>query len=135
MNTTESNKLIAEFMGGMFDHNNNKIGLGGNVRRDENGMVWAANHYWPNELQYHSSWGWLMPVVEKIEKLRLFTDKVETFAVIIYPYHTRIEQHSQHALAFADEMDFNTIEEDAENKIEATYKAIVKFITWYNQNK
>ena len=54
----EGNKLIAEFMGYKF--------------------IEDWHQYWrlsdkhlllENELKYHSSWDWLMPVVEKIEYL------------------------------------------------------------------
>lgn len=42
----ENNKLIAEFMGAV-----------------------GSPMYKPNEMKYHSSWDWLMPVIEKIEHL------------------------------------------------------------------
>lgn len=52
METTESNKLIAEFM---------KV-------QSENGIVFQdANTGDFHEIKYHSSWDWLMPVYRKIE--------------------------------------------------------------------
>ena len=51
------NKLIAEFMGAFFD---------------DNGMTRICGQYGLERvndlsLKYHTSWDWLMPVVEKIE--------------------------------------------------------------------
>lgn len=53
MNITESNKLIAEFMG--------EIDL-----KNGRGEWYSEN---PDALKYTESWDWLMPVVEKIESL------------------------------------------------------------------
>lgn len=64
MNTTESNKLIAEFMGyeqKIPDHYSVPYLKGihkGSFRQFP---------YW--DLQFDDSWDWLMPVVEKIESL------------------------------------------------------------------
>ncbi len=52
----ESNKLIAEFMGVVFHD-------------DENQYYNADGLHIGNTLQYHSSWNWLMLVVEKIEQV------------------------------------------------------------------
>jgi hypothetical protein len=57
MNTTENNKLIAEFMGLWYSENeylyNSQFGKGFKI----------------DELLYHSDWNWLMEVVEKIKPL------------------------------------------------------------------
>lgn len=63
--TLEWNKLIAKFMGGI-------------LMQDDYG-AWGykiENPHWnklqsPEALCYHSSWDWLMPVVEKISKIKL----------------------------------------------------------------
>jgi len=63
MNTTENNKLIAEFL--QVDKNENgtfelpqycKMTLGGNFKTE----------FTADNLQYHKNWNWLMEVVEKI---------------------------------------------------------------------
>lgn len=104
----EGNKLIAEFMGGKYD----------------------ANEYWwvlPNintmVLEYHTSWDWLMPVVEKIPTLN--PDKGRLwFEFEISRCHCRI---------------YTNIDEEWKNNgsttLEATWKTVNDFLTWYNQNK
>ncbi len=53
------NKLIAEFMGYVYEDDRFFMEDSEGVRLYE---------YLPHELQYHSSWDWLMPVVKKIEE-------------------------------------------------------------------
>jgi hypothetical protein len=73
MKTIETNKLIAEFMGGTLSSVPNLINLP-QTRGDANihsvkgsGMLPNGTYsvHRLNELKYHSSWDWLMPVVEK----------------------------------------------------------------------
>jgi hypothetical protein len=52
------NKLIAEFDGWKYSKS------GKTVRKTAN----PNSPYRLKDIQYHSSWAWLMPVVEKIEK-------------------------------------------------------------------
>ena len=71
-----------------------------------------------DELQYHTSWDWLMPVVEKIEG---FEDGYRCAK-----YNVHIVQ------CFVDVIDNNTSDEivnvDANTKIEVVYNAVVEFI-------
>ena len=62
MNTTENNKIIAEFMGRVIPEDKLEF-------YDEN----PTTHY------YHSNWNWLMEVVEKIYTLDLYYDKYIDF--------------------------------------------------------
>jgi hypothetical protein len=73
----------------------------------------------PNMIKYHSSWDWLMPVVEKIEGLG-------------------------HIITIRDQdcwIDLNTGEEfgagSQGSKLSSIYVAVIDFIKWYNkqQNK
>jgi hypothetical protein len=111
MNTTENNKLIAEFMGFVqapcrngYAWDNNKIVKpitlhGELVDGRTNG-------------KFHTSWDWLMPVVEKC-----------------YEFGELGSEHRQ------------TIEESLIGivSINSTYAAVVEFIKWHNastgQNK
>ena len=59
MTTTESNKLIAEFMGFGIDGKFAYIPDEGNPLEENMLIV---------EMKYHTSWDWLMPVVSKITR-------------------------------------------------------------------
>ena len=112
----EGNKLIAEFMGGiyvrredLFDshiieeiiYNNNHPILKNNIKTTE--------HLY--HLRYHLSWDWLMPVVEKIELLGFFTRILD--------------------LGMGIEGDL-IIERFGKTKLEGVYITIIEFIKWYN---
>ena len=56
------NKVIAEFMGV------NVINLD-NVRKNKNPYFSSADGYLEGDLKYHTSWDWLMPVVQKCYKI------------------------------------------------------------------
>ena len=72
------------------------------------------------------TWNELMPVVEKINSLKVKTidNTEERVDVIIYRNTCHINDEQQ-----------IIIEETGRNMIESTYKAVVSFIKWYNQNK
>jgi len=99
MKTTEGNKLIAEFMG------NEKVLSDKTLYniKEQGSLVYDLN-----ELKYHSSWDWLMPVVTKCLDI----------------YH--IEQMN-------DDLNFKFY--DSIGDIKKTYKAVVEFIKFYNENK
>lgn len=70
------------------------------------------------QLKFHKSWDWLMSVVEKIEN---FNDGLNL--CIIEDETCHIETRNG----------FN-IHSVGETKIEATYKAVIAFIEWYNKS-
>ena len=83
--------------------------------------------YWTSFVKYHSSYDWLMPVVEKIENIkdkencyRFSFDIGRDFCVITFNSLTKkvICAHSEN-----------------HNKILSVYKAVIKFIKWYNETK
>lgn len=106
MNTTENNKIIAEFMGLS------------KVQCDIILYERNSKGYPLNKLKFHSDWNWLIEVVEKIERLN--------FDVTIFNSTTEITSF---------DIDFKTIfgNSDKYSKIEAVYNACVEFIKWYNQ--
>lgn len=65
MNTTDNNKLIAEFLG--YEPNSN--GVYPIVCINE-GKGWHLE-----TMKYHTDWNWLMEVVEKIESLDIYYDE------------------------------------------------------------
>lgn len=120
MNTTENNKLIAEFMGGLYN-NQSRLSLQSNE-------IWLPYHGVCNyksdngkSLKYHSDWNWLMEVVEKIEGLEYNVEFSKNHCIII---------------AEIEKVDSKRITKYSEIKIKAVYNACVEFIKWYNeQNK
>ena len=63
-NIIKDNKLIAEFMGDKFC-TNFSVGMD---FYDE-GWLRKSNKSYYSKLQYHNSWDWLMPVIDKIESI------------------------------------------------------------------
>jgi hypothetical protein len=57
----ESNRLIAEFMGMNVHHNDKSMMVRKTLQGNEVLYI--------DKLEYHKSWDWLMPVIEKIESL------------------------------------------------------------------
>lgn len=113
MNTTEGNKLIAEFMGGVYYADCSR--WGGNI----------PGYCDSDELQYHTSWDWLMPVFEKIESTkckRYNRDYVPTITI----------GRKSCVITVYFDTDFVTL---GSSKIEAAWNAIVDFIQWYNDDK
>jgi hypothetical protein len=93
----EKNKIIALFMG---DINS----LDAKVSFNKNCTV--------DELQYHKSWDWLMPVVEKIEQ----TNDGCTLVII------------EDERCYIDNQKGFEIDSVGHTKIEAVYNAVIKFI-------
>jgi hypothetical protein len=119
-----SNKLIAEFMGAKFNWNNvpddcwlprhgvcrfNKIGVG-------NGKI----------LEYHKSFDWIMPVVEKIESLTF--GNTTQFDVVIDKRGCCITQY----FYGGEHQKWQTGLYNSLNKIESVWKCCVDFIKWFN---
>lgn len=120
----DGNELIAVFMGLEKDFNENK-----------NGGQWEylIDGYWlpVRKMKYHTSWDWLMPVVEKINKdgkfrVRILFDANGTNG-IYGCYIDKVEWINNY---LQDERisGYSNID----SPIESVYKAIVKFIKWYN---
>lgn len=95
----EGNAMILEFMG--FEPTGKDYGEP-TFKGEEKGTI-----IWPSKVPYHTSWDWLMPVVEKIGSLS-YNDSNNKFQP--------------------------TVERFLENDIESIWRQIVIFITWYNQN-
>lgn len=86
-------------------------------------------------LKYHSSWNWLMPVVEKISKLETPNDKYENGERIY------VENYSPRTFGLMNEngeylFRFNGHQLlTSESFIGSVYLGVVDFIKWYNENK
>ena len=93
----KDNKLIAEFM----EHE--PIVKGNDVYYELNHIRLTS----ADDLRYHNSWDWLMPVLDKVKKIRCLPDEHdESFSWVC-----------------------------KSSDIEAEYNAVVEFIKTYNQNK
>ncbi len=128
MDIMKWNKIIAEFMGEKFTDSSGVVqGLNYKLIEKKHG---EGN----NGFRFHTSWDWLMPVVEKIRRVTSYDrDKFST-EVIIYGNKTTIKsggyEEKRHSNLF-----FNKTVSGTWNTTEATYQAVVEFIKWYNQNK
>lgn len=82
-----------------------------------------------DQCKFHSSWDWLMPVVEKINYTKAIIDgDEETFDVIIFK--STVQINNQHEMLFEScRMDQN------DPMCAVLFRAIVEFINWYNANK
>jgi len=107
-----SNKLIAEFMGLAYCTRYNYTGWYKNAEFNHRVCDF-------DRLKYHSSWDWLIPVVEKIESLGFSS---EIYCVGRFEHRTQF--FSGGVCPFKSVL-FKT-------KIESTYNALVEFINWYN---
>ncbi len=111
MNTTENNKLIAEFMGAKYDKDTTFP-----IHKND---LWLPNHGVCNfvdnngkSLKFHSDWNWLMEVVEKIE---LEGHKLSNISKYIHNNKTIFDLKL------------------SEVNIVTVYDYVVEFIIWYNQ--
>ena len=100
----EYNKLIAEFMGRCGKVNKHLYWV--NIPS----VKWVT----VEQMQYHSSWDWLMPVVEKIEKTNLGDVIIHGKNLVEISYNKQTQLYFESSL------------------LENTWLACVEFIEWYN---
>ena len=122
MSTEEGNKLIEKFNHPEYSINGDWI-----LKNDE-----VGTRYHVSVLQYHTSWDWLMPVVEKIEKIHddfhgYFGVHIYSNSCTIQGTNLRTDPENFHPAYMSDP---NLI---CETKIESTWYNILQFIQWYNK--
>jgi hypothetical protein len=107
------NQLIVEFMGGQLisEELYNKIPIPPNQI-----IIEKTCRKYLQELEYHTSWDWLMTVVEKISK----------------DYSWYQSNDSGEWQVLINIADVNIVDNDL---FKVTYKAVVEYIKWYNQQK
>ena len=117
----ENNKLLAVFIGGKYAHEMSPIAQTHMNERE----MWLPHHGIVkfdtidigrgHILEYHKSWDWLVPVCNKIineiDKPDFDSDDVDEF----FEYTDAVQDN----LMICDLL--------------ATYKAVVEFIKWYNE--
>ena len=118
MNIQESNKLIAEFMGGTFNR------VYENTWHFPTPPEFEGTYGWIR-LHYHESWEWIMRVIEKIGGLRVKSAASYNpdlmFKIEIVNGYTEIKGTGTNIF-------FNSSVEGS--MLGATYKAAVSFIQW-----
>jgi len=131
MNTTEKNKLLAEFVGIYLKDNKYKI--------DNENLKWLTitANTWINEpneehFDFHTSWDWLMEVVEKIENL-ITKDNFVIYDFTIYSDAVIISDQQENPLIIVNKSEeIGSLQKEPilfETKKEAVYNACVEFIT------
>ena len=131
INIEEANKLIAEFIGYPYFLSDSGVDSWGDddVERWEIGIDIYCKI---DELEFHSSWDWLMDIVDKIERLGYDTLISKGYAISNYgTYYVEIgkdfctgEEHKEVILSYL-----------TKSKIESVYLAVITFIKWYNGKK
>jgi hypothetical protein len=102
----EKNAIIAEFMGLKFKDDDTYIS---ELKEMRSNGVYFEQGYMTSELKYHTSWDWLMPVVDSI-------------------YNTGMDEQTTNEIGDVTHalLDIN---------IQSTHDAVISFIEFYNQNK
>ncbi len=128
----EGNQLIAEFMGlqskdGWFRASDlSKVfpftpGIDGN----------GAHH-----LKCHSSWDWLMPVIEKIEKTEIHGMGFVDFHIMPDAVIVTKQEDEDNPMILINLCDgIGSVQKEVVlyvSKLNAAYNAVIEFITWYN---
>ena len=114
MGKMEGNKIIAEFMGEKTGTSKRGSLILIHDKPDDD-----VSHPFSYP-QYHTSWDWLMPVVEKINSVNN-----NEYDVIIWRNDCHINDRT--------EIIFETSRrKSGELLIEVVWEAVIQFITWYN---
>jgi len=121
--TTENNRLILNFMEVKPHKTGNTFGW-------SDMPFYSCNHPTQEEVmqsvskyvKYSTDWNALMPVVEKIESI-----KVEDYSVLV--------EISKNICTICPAHWEELINIQSNTRIEAVYDAIIDFINWYNKQK
>ena len=114
----DGNVILAKIMGGHYRH---KYGFGDQMGYEFTNDPYAqldkhntASWYSPKALKFHSSWDWLMPIVENIEK-----------------GNYGIKQCRKVVEIYFDDTKEVIIKVKEKSRIESLWKAIIEFYNWY----
>ncbi len=130
----QGNRLIATFMGATFVpdwkpiYQPDAVGFPTFVYEGVPFPTPTSCKNWGVEqLQYHESWDWLMPVVEKIETISF--EVFNECGVNIYKKTCFINSGGWNNVKIVDIYD----EKQKYTKISATWLAVVEFVKYYNE--
>lgn len=139
----ENNKLIAKFID-LTPHNlfpdelqapDNfgwmavNVNVNSDYAKEDNEFIGFEEFF-----QFHKSWDWLMPVVDKIELLN-HNVLIYNGYVLINTYHDWFECNPEVIENRYTDKNMFEINNYGENKLETTYLSVIEFIKWYNINK
>lgn len=131
--TTERNEKIARFMGLVRFDENRHYALPQWYKQDpEDARKKGKFMGYPDQLQYHEKWDWLMPVVEKIHTLpEFFTVNIGSLTMS----NLGMLSHVQYCI-ITDSRKMPRGEcTGAATLHEAVYEAVSQFIDWFNEQK
>lgn len=143
MDTVNGNRIIAEFMGAEEETMQVKASPIGNAKAPT-GRIYFQNRNPDNmhlclieDLRYHTSWDWLMPVIEKIESIEVEAEEFDcfdknekdtnraNFGVYIFKRCCDVQPENS---IYGHMIEVTA----APSKIEATWQAVIQFINWFN---
>ena len=142
----EGNKLIAEFMGYSvgFPHKTDKYSY---IQTVEGYIIPSIVNPSPHpsdidthqfsltDLRFHSSWDWLMLVVDKVILINMGVPRMTRIYFNTFRYRKyHPTEHTYKVRIHNDFKDF-IIKTESNSEIEATWLAITQFIKWYNSCK
>ena len=123
-NIVESNKLIAKFIGWKENKDMEAKLISGGItyyfQKNDEACI-------PEAMCYHSSWDWLMPVVEKIESLP-DEENNGKFFFKIYQDSVSIFNNGDYINELIEVMGQGS-------RLNNVYQACIEFIKWYNEQK
>jgi hypothetical protein len=131
-----NNKLIAEFMGVKPLGGSTEYEMYGVLDCIEDGV--DEQHFFLEEqLLFHTSWDWLMPVVEKIEEIAVDDDdltvKEHRYQVdMSYTQCSIYDRVRDGGEPCNSEYPFLIASADMGTKLSSTHQAVVEFIKTYN---
>lgn len=118
----EGNKLIELFYSGRT------LSTDGTFFGRKQGMPKQYENWYDivsvGDLKYHSSWDWLMPVVEKINDTGI--DNYGEIGVFIFPNNVVIGESSNDPITMCTIANHKSL-------IQMTWTAIVTFLKWYSK--
>lgn len=115
------NELIADFLGARKSRYTDEASyeMYAVIESIEDGL--GEQHFFlAEEMPFSTDWNWLMEVVEAIDNI-LPDDNL-----VVISYNRCLIEYPNEGV---------TIEGLGNTRKEATYKAVVEFIIWYNENK
>jgi len=138
MNTSEGNKLIADFMNLARDDTDKDFGPGyivNDYKISDRFIIKTDVQYCsPEELPYHLSYDWLIPCIDKISNIEIYQEEQGGGFPIKIAFLINSNKKSNIVIISSGALKFKQIRVEDKSKLNAVYLSAVKFIEWYNEN-